>query len=68
MYFTKHIVLSRCSQALKTLFVILGSIHEFGLICMFSSSFQSTLNVTFNVIYNVLSLLFVSSIVGDVNA
>ena len=35
---------ARCGKPLKTLLVILGSIHEFGLICMFViTSFRCTL-------------------------
>ena len=59
IYFSEHIVWARCMKPLRTLLVILVSIHEFGLICMFAiASFPYTLN----------SYFFVSSIAGDVNA
>ena len=45
IYFSEHTVWARCRKPLKTLLVILGSIHKFGLICMFViASFRCTLN------------------------
>ena len=34
-YFSEHIVWARCRKPLKAFLIILESIHEFGLICMF---------------------------------
>ena len=56
IYFSEHT--ARCRKPLKTLLVILGSIHEFVLMFMFViASFRCTLN----------SYFFVSSINGDAN-
>ena len=59
MYFSKHIVWTQCRKPLKTLSVILGSIHEFALICMFAIlSFRCTLNSYF------LSVIFLVMLIS----
>ena len=55
----KHILWAWCRKLLKTLLVILGSIHEFGLMCMFVIAyFRCTLNSYFLLV--VLSVMLMS--------
>ena len=55
MYFSEDTVLYRCRKPSKRLLVIVGSIHEFGLMC------DCALSMYFELVF------FVSSIIGDVN-
>ena len=57
VYFSEHIMYARCRKPLKTLLVILGSIHEFGLIVCS----DCVLSIYFEFVF------FISSIVGDFN-
>ena len=59
LYFFKYIVWIWCGKPLKTLLVILRSMHEFGLICMFViASFRCTLDSYF--LLALLSVVFMS--------
>ena len=58
IYFSEHNVWARCRKPLTTLLVILGSIHEFGLMCMFVIAFfQCTLNSYFLLVVLLVMLI-----------
>ena len=58
IYFSAHTVWARCRKLLKTLLVINGSIHEFGLMCMFVIAFfQCTLNSYFLLVVLLVMLI-----------
>ena len=58
VYFSEHPLWSKCRKPLKTLLVILGSIHEFGLMCMFVIvSFQCNLNSYFLLVVLLMKLM-----------
>ena len=60
MYFFEHIVWARCREFLKTLLVILGSVHDFVLICMFLiASFRCALNSYFLLVVPLVMLMSV---------